>query len=116
MSSKIASEVRKTLTLVGTREPSSESTASAKAMSVAAGIAQPCRAEGSCQLIARYNSAGINMPPTAPRPGSTMLLSCDSSPRSTSRFSSNPISRKKTAIMPSLIQSSSGLAISRAPT
>ena len=41
MSSKIAREVRKILRLIGTREPSNERMPRAKAISVAAGIAQP---------------------------------------------------------------------------
>ena len=41
MSSKIANEVRKIFTLTGTLEPSSDRMPSAKAMSVAVGIAHP---------------------------------------------------------------------------
>ena len=51
MSSMIASESRNSFKLRGTREPSSASTPSAKAMSVAAGIAQPRSATGSEKLI-----------------------------------------------------------------
>jgi hypothetical protein len=40
-SSMIASAARNTLSEAGTREPSSDSTPSAKAMSVAVGMAQP---------------------------------------------------------------------------
>jgi hypothetical protein len=50
-SSRTASVIRNTLRLPGTRLPRSESTPSAKAMSVAAGIAQPCMVSGSPQLI-----------------------------------------------------------------
>ena len=50
MSSKIASEVRKIFSDVGTREPSRVNTPRAKAMSVAAGMAQPCTAMGSSWL------------------------------------------------------------------
>jgi hypothetical protein len=49
-SSKMASASRKTLRPIGTRAPSSDSTPTAKAMSVAAGIAQPRSATGSVRL------------------------------------------------------------------
>jgi len=45
-SSMMASATRKTLSEAGTRRPSSASTPSAKAMSVAEGIAQPRRVSG----------------------------------------------------------------------
>ena len=48
----IASAARKTFSEVGTRGPSSESTPSAKAMSVAVGIAQPRSVAGSPALKA----------------------------------------------------------------
>ena len=48
----MASVVRKTFRASGTRLPSAASTPSEKAMSVAAGIAQPLSVEGSLQLIA----------------------------------------------------------------
>src|SRR5438874_9808273 len=49
------------------------------------------------------------MPPRAPAIGSATCAGCDSSPSTTSRLISSPTSRKKTAIKPSLIQSSNGL-------
>ena len=51
-SSMIASAARKTLSEVGTLSPSSDSTPSAKAMSVADGMAQPRSVAGSFQLNA----------------------------------------------------------------
>ena len=48
----MASVVRNTFSASGTRLPSAASTPSEKAMSVAAGIAQPLSVEGSLQLIA----------------------------------------------------------------
>jgi len=47
-SSMIARAVRKIFSEAGTREPSRARTPRAKAMSVAAGIAQPWRAVESC--------------------------------------------------------------------
>ncbi len=55
------------------------------------------------------------MPPTAAIAGREARSREDSSPSSTSRLISNATRRKKTAISPSLIQSSKVLAISRAP-
>ena len=48
----MASAVRNTLSEVGTRGPSSDSTPSAKAMSVAVGMAQPRMVAASPQLKA----------------------------------------------------------------
>jgi len=50
ISSNIASEVRNTLRLVGTLEPSRANIPSAKAISVAAGMAQPAIAALSPEL------------------------------------------------------------------
>ena len=47
----IATAVRKTFSEAGTRLPSSMTMPIAKAMSVAAGIAQPCSATGSPRLM-----------------------------------------------------------------
>ncbi len=47
----MASARRNTLSEVGTRGPNSASTPTAKAMSVAAGMAQPCSAVSSVQLM-----------------------------------------------------------------
>ena len=49
------------------------------------------------------------MPPSAPAIGSATCEGRDSSPSTTSRLISSPTSRKKNAISPSLIHSSSGL-------
>ena len=46
----MASAARNTLSELGTRGPSSDNTPSAKAMSVAEGMAQPRRVAGSFQL------------------------------------------------------------------
>jgi len=55
------------------------------------------------------------MPPRAPAAGSASVGRLDSWPSATSRLISRPTSRKNTAIRPSLIQSSSGLASASAP-
>ena len=44
ISSNIANEVRKTFKLAGTRDPNKERIPNAKAISVAVGIAHPCKA------------------------------------------------------------------------
>ena len=49
------------------------------------------------------------MPPMAPAIGSATCEGCDSEPSTTSRLISSPTSRKKSAISPSLIHSTSGL-------
>jgi hypothetical protein len=49
----IASEVRNTFSATGTRKPGSDRMPSAKAMSVAAGMAQPEVAMGSSALTKR---------------------------------------------------------------
>jgi hypothetical protein len=111
----MASVMRKTLSEVGTRLPSSSSTPRANAMSVAAGIAQPCSATGSRWLNAIYTSAGAIIPPTAAMAGSTACDGFASAPSSASRFNSRPTRKKNTAINPSLIHSNSGLKISNSP-
>ncbi|MCY1179905.1 hypothetical protein D9M73_203240 [compost metagenome] len=51
----------------------------------------------------------------AAAPGRTICDGLDNWPSRTSRFTSRPISRKNSAIRPSLIHSSKGLAIFSAP-
>ena len=101
---------------IGTREPSSASTPSAKAMSVAVGTAQPRIACASWWFSATNSSAGTATPAAAHTIGSTSCARVASWPLSASRLISSATSRKNTAIRPSLIHSSSGLAISNAPT
>ena len=78
MSSIIASDTRKIFRAMGTRLPSSVNTPRAKAISVAAGIAQPCIAAELCQLKPLYIAAGTAMPPTAAIVGRINLLALDS--------------------------------------
>ena len=73
MSSTIASVSRNSLRLAGTRGPSSASTPTANAMSVAIGIAQPS-SPSPPTLMATNRSAGTTMPPTAATAGSAARL------------------------------------------
>ena len=105
-SSKIANESKKSFKALGTRLPSSITTPTAKAMSVAVGIAQPLSAKLSPKFSNVKIKAGIAIPPKAPNIGNDtdfMLLSC---PHRTSYLSSSPIHRKKIVISPSFIQCS----------
>ena len=102
-SSRIASVSRKIFSADGTRLPRSARTPTAKAMSVAAGMAQPPFVTGSDQLKSRKISAGTAMPPTAAMPGNITSRGFFSLPSIISRFSSSPMRKKKIAIKPSLI-------------
>ena len=102
-SSKIARVNKKTFSELGARDPTKANTPKAKAMSVAAGIAQPLIVSGVFQLNIRYSAAGIAMPPTAAKPGKTTSAGFFSFPSNTSRFNSSPTRKKKIAIRPSLI-------------
>ena len=96
--------VSNTLSDVGTRAPSKATIARAKAMSVAAGIAQPRRWSASPAFIAMKISAGTTIPATAAAPGRMRRPQDDKWPTRNSCFTSSPTSRKKSAISPSLIQ------------
>ena len=110
-SSTTATLSKNTRRLAGTRLPSSASTPSAKAMSVAAGIAQPwasarvdpASAPGTSSTSARNTSAGAIIPAPAASTGRRRVGAWASSPTSISRFSSSPMVKKNTAISPSLI-------------
>ena len=116
MSSITAIASSSAFSATGTRLPSSARMPSAKAMSVAAGIAQPDRFSGVPRLIATNTSAGAAMPPIAANSGSEDCCQLDSWPVRTSRFTSSPTSRKNSAISPSLIQRSTVLSIPPSPT
>src|SRR5690606_13833488 len=100
---------------VGTRDPSSESTPSANAMWVAAGTDQRRIAVGSSWLRALNSKAGTTTPAAAQTTGSASRSNPASWPVSDSRLISSETSRKNTAISPSLIHSSHGLAIRNSP-
>ena len=77
------------------------------AMSVAAGMGHPFAVAGELAFTHAYTATGANMPPTAATSGNRARLAPASSPCTSSRFISRPMSRKNTAIKPSLIQCSS---------
>ena len=75
------------------------STANAKAMSVAVGIAHPFGPVPPA--ITRYSNAGAIIPPTAAATGTTARCGSRRSPATNSRLSSNPATKKKIANNPS---------------
>ena len=112
-SSTTATVSRNRRRLVGTRRPSRPSTPSAKAISVAVGMAQPrrmgvvpgaaCAAGPSRCATSQNTSAGPAMPAAAARTGRRRVGAWARSPTSTSRLISSPMAKKNTAISPSLI-------------
>ena len=112
----MATAVRKTFSDAGTRGPGKTTMPMAKAMSVAAGMAQPRRAVASPRLHSAYTSAGIAMPPSAATTGSMAWRRSASSPSMVSRLISSPTNRKNTAIHRSLTHTTAGLArVSQVP-
>ena len=102
MSSMIATVVRNNLSEVGARLPRSARTPIAKAISVAAGIAQPFTSPGSPATMNKYTPAGTIIPAAAAKNGrrrSAQVVRC---PSTNSRLISSPTSRKNTAMRPSL--------------
>ena len=93
------------------REPSSASTPTAKAMSVAAGMAQP-RRRRVARLMAGIDRGRHGHAAHRREPGNATFGRADSSPSTNSCLISSPTRRKNMAISPSLIQSSSGLSSS----
>ena len=85
------------------------STASAKAMSVAVGIAHPVRpAPPPAVVTATKISAGTAIPPTAAATGSAARRGSRRSPATNSRLSSSPATKKKIASSPSAAQAARG--------
>ncbi len=103
----MARAVRKIRRPIGTRDPSRTSTPSANAMSVAIGTPQPRAASASPLVMSRNRIAGRTAPPTAAVIGRAARRTDASSPTRTSRLISRPTTRKKIAISPSLIHTSS---------
>ena len=99
----------------GTRDPSNARMPSAKAMSVAVGMAQPRNAVGSSWLTPQNRIAGTATPPIAHSTGSSICSRLESWPLSVSRLISSATSRKNTAIKPSLIQCSAPLTSPKSP-
>ena len=92
---------------VGILGPTSTSTPTANAMSVAIGIAQPSRASAPL-TSAKKMRTGATIPPSAAAAGTTMRRTLASSPSTISRLISIPTTKKKTTIAASLIQKWSG--------
>lgn len=103
-SSTTASVRRKARRAEGSEVPMTARTASAKAMSVAVGTAQPPSEPPPTTLTSAYTSAGTAIPHTAAMTGSAAAFGSRSSPATISRFSSIPATKKKTAISPSAAQ------------
>jgi len=114
-SSMIAIASKKIFNAMGARDPINANIPSAKAMSVAVGIAQPFRFSGVPQFTIAKIIPGTAMPPMAAMIGKIALSKLDNSPAKTSRFISRPTRKKKIAIKPSLIHKIAGFAISKFP-
>ena len=102
-SSTIAMLRRRSLTPGGIRLPRSASTPTAKAISVAIGIAQP-RAVSAPAFNRRKMAAGRMTPPKAAMSGSRAFRPSPSSPTASSRLISRPTTKKKKTINRSLTQ------------
>ena len=101
-SSTTARVSRKMRRALGSLEPITASTATAKAMSVAVGMAQPRSISGpELNAIAVKITAGTMTPPTAAATGTTARLKVRRSPATNSRLSSSPAMKKKIARSPS---------------
>jgi hypothetical protein len=106
-SSTTARVSRNDLSAEGSDEPMTARTASAKAMSVAVGIAQPLVASPSAPsttTVARKTRAGKTTPLTAANTGTAALARVRRSPTRNSRLSSSPATKKKMASRPSAAQ------------
>ena len=102
-SSMTAKAVKKIFKDVGTRLPKRDKIPIANAISVAIGIPAPF-CVGVPKLNAKNSPAGISIPPSAPKTGKAAFLMLDNSPPYNSRSNSNPMSKKKIVMSPSLIQ------------
>ena len=102
-SSATAKVSRKIFNVAGARLPTSASTPTANAMSVAIGMPQPLT-PGPPALNARYSAAGTTIPPRAATSGSAAARGSRKSPCTISRLISRPTTKKNTAISRSLTQ------------
>ena len=100
-SSTIARVSRNTRSAGGRKRPTTAITATAKAMSVAVGIAQPDAASASPAVKSRKISAGATTPPAAAAMGSAAARGSRRRPATNSSFSSSPTTKKKIASRPS---------------
>lgn len=103
-SSTTARVSRKARSALGREVPITASTASANAMSVAVGTAQPAREPASAVLVSVYTSAGTAIPHRAATTGRAAAFGSRRSPATSSRLSSMPATKKKTASSPSAAQ------------
>jgi hypothetical protein len=107
-SSTTASVSRKERSASGRKEPSTASTASAKAISVAVGMAHPpCMAFASPPAnftAPRKTRAGTTTPQIAATTGTAAFAGSRRSPTRSSRLSSRPATKKKIARRPSAAQ------------
>ena len=106
-SSMTAIDSSSTRTPDGRPEPAMASTPSAKAMSVATGIAHAPPSAASPPETRYRHEGGQTMPPAAANTGSAAARMPASSPTVSSRLTSIPATKKKTASRPSATQSPS---------
>ncbi len=107
ISSTIAKAVKNIFSPNGTRLPNNVKIPRVKAISVAIGIPQPSEPTLSDPKNKNINT-GNSIPPIAANIGNEALRSVVSSPTKISLLTSNPITKKKTAIKPSLIHKING--------
>jgi hypothetical protein len=100
MSSTTATPSRKAMSDAGTRRPSAARAARANATSVAIGMPHPPASPEPAVSPANIR-AGTTTPPRAANVGSSAACRVDSSPSTSSRFTSSPMTRKKIVIRPS---------------
>ena len=106
MSSTMASVSKNSLSIGGIREPSSATTPTANAMSVAIGMPQPDAASPD-GLSMKYSSAGATIPPIAAIAGSVAARTLARYPVTSSRLISRPTTKKNNAMSASFTNSSS---------
>ncbi len=101
-SSTTASVSRNVRSSAGARRPTRPSAPTAKAMSVAMGIAQPRRSPSAIRLTATYVRAAPSIVPKAAAIGTAAARVSRSDPKSRSRLSSSATTKKNSAINRSL--------------
>ncbi len=103
-SSTTANVNRNTRRAPGRCDPTRARTATAKAISVAVGIAHPLLSSGEPATTIMKIPAGTITPPTAATTGISAVLNLRRSPATNSRLSSRPTRKKKMASRPSAAQ------------
>ena len=102
ISSATAKVAKNIFSPMGTRFPNILNMPNEKAMSVAMGMALPCKRASSADKR-RYIVIGNTIPPTAAITGKRAFFIDDNSPTRTSRFISKPTEKKNMAIKASLM-------------